>query len=146
MSTTMLVTGGAGFIGSNFVRFVLANRPEVNVVNVDALTYSGNLENLADVADEARYSFVKADICDRDAMAPLIARCDCIVHFAAESHVDRSIIDSTPFIRTNASRSSGAQLTRATSRTSTGVPSDRAPMAVLRMPSRSSYWPMSRIR
>jgi dTDP-glucose 4,6-dehydratase len=101
MGTTMLVTGGAGFIGSNFVRFVLANRPDMNLVNVDALTYSGNLENLADIAHDPRYSFVKADICDREAMTPLIEQCDCIVHFAAESHVDRSIIDSTPFIRTN---------------------------------------------
>jgi len=99
----VLVTGGAGFIGSNFVRFVLANQPGVRVVNLDCLTYAGNLENLADVADDPRYVFVKADICDTE---QVVAACEAhgvnsIVHFAAESHVDRSIVGPGAFIRTN---------------------------------------------
>jgi dTDP-glucose 4,6-dehydratase len=99
--TTILVTGGAGFIGANFVRFVLAHRPEARVINADALTYSGNLENLAGLEDDPRYRFVRADIGDAEAMAPLVADADAVVHMAAESHVDRSIMDSGPFIRTN---------------------------------------------
>lgn len=98
---TVLVTGGAGFIGANFVRFLLANRPGWRVVNADVLTYSGNLENLAGLEDDDRYRFVKADIGDADAMAPLVDEADAVVHMAAESHVDRSIMDSGPFIRTN---------------------------------------------
>jgi len=98
---TVLVTGGAGFIGSNFVRFVLEHRPEWNVVNYDALTYAGNLENLRDVEDDPRYTFVKGDIRDRSAMAEALRGCDTVVHFAAESHVDRSIADCSPFISTN---------------------------------------------
>ncbi len=97
----ILVTGGAGFIGANFVRFVLANRPGVKVTNLDALTYSGNLENLAGLEREPRYSFVKGDIADAAVVGPLMEACDAVVHFAAESHVDRSILDSAPFIRTN---------------------------------------------
>ncbi len=97
----LLITGGAGFIGANFVRFVLANRPTVKITNLDALTYSGNLENLAGFEREPRYSFVKGDICDPAVVAPLMESCDAVVHFAAESHVDRSIMDSGPFIRTN---------------------------------------------
>ena len=97
----LLITGGAGFIGSNFVRFVLANRPNVRITNLDKLTYSGNLENLTEVEKDARYRFVKGDICDAAAVAPLIAECDAVVHFAAESHVDRSIMDSRPFIDAN---------------------------------------------
>lgn len=100
---TVLVTGGAGFIGSNFVRFVLQQRPTWRVVNFDALTYAGNLANLRDVENDPRYVFIHADIRDRDAVAAAIAdhRCDAIVHFAAESHVDRSIMDSGPFVSTN---------------------------------------------
>ncbi len=97
----MLVTGGAGFIGSNFIRFVLGSRPDLHVTSLDCLTYSGNPENLADLADDPRYRFVRGDICDADLVNEVAAGCDCIVHFAAESHVDRSIIDSTPFVRTN---------------------------------------------
>lgn len=98
----LLVTGGAGFIGSNFIRYVLANYPEDQVVNVDALTYAGNLENLRDVEDDVRYSFVHADICDRDAVFAAVADgVDAIVHFAAESHVDRSIAEPSAFVRTN---------------------------------------------
>ncbi|MBE5024000.1 dTDP-glucose 4,6-dehydratase [Olsenella sp. DSM 107455] len=100
---TYLVTGGAGFIGSNFVQFVLANHDGVRVVNVDALTYAGNLENLAPVKDDPRYTFVHADICDRARMRALIAEYDptYVVNFAAESHVDRSIENPSVFAVTN---------------------------------------------
>ena len=101
MSNRILVTGGAGFIGANFVRFALRERDDLSLINLDALTYSGNLENLAGLEDDERYEFVKGDICDRDLMRDLMQRVDAVVHFAAESHVDRSIIDSTPFIRSN---------------------------------------------
>ncbi len=99
----VLVTGGAGFIGSNFVRFLLAEAPDVRVVNLDCLTYAGNLENLAEVADVSRYVFVKADICDTDRVVAVCREhgVDAIVHFAAESHVDRSIVGPGEFIRTN---------------------------------------------
>ena len=99
--TTILVTGGAGFIGANFVRFLLRHRPDYRVLNVDSLTYSGNLENLAGIDADPRYRFVKADFRDAGAMAPLMEQADAVVHMAAESHVDRSILDSTPFVQTN---------------------------------------------
>lgn len=98
---TILLTGGCGFIGSNFVRFVLRHRPDCRIINLDALTYSGNAENLMDLAGEPRYRFVKGDICDAAALAPLMEEADCVVHMAAESHVDRSILDSRPFIVSN---------------------------------------------
>ncbi len=101
MTNTVLVTGGSGFIGSNFVRFVLGARADWSVINLDALTYSGNPENLADLQTDPRYRFVHGDIADGPVVEPLIAESDAIVHFAAESHVDRSIIDSQPFIQTN---------------------------------------------
>ncbi|MBL8758862.1 MAG: dTDP-glucose 4,6-dehydratase [Phycisphaerae bacterium] len=97
----ILITGGSGFIGSNLVRFVLRSRPSTRVTNLDLLTYSGNPENLADLAKEPRYRFVKGDICDPAVVAPLLAECDAVMHLAAESHVDRSILDAGPFIRTN---------------------------------------------
>ena len=97
----ILLTGGCGFIGSNFVRFVLGARGDVSIVNLDALTYSGNPENLADLEGDSKYRFVKGDIRDLDLMAELIRECDAVVHMAAESHVDRSIIDARPFIETN---------------------------------------------
>jgi dTDP-glucose 4,6-dehydratase len=97
----ILLTGGCGFIGSNFVRFVLANRPMCRITNLDALTYSGNPESLADLAGEPRYSFVKGDIADAALCDRLLQECDAVVHMAAESHVDRSILDSGPFVRTN---------------------------------------------
>mgnify|MGYP000210643210 CR=1 FL=1 len=99
----VLVTGGAGFIGANFVRFILANCPETRVVNLDCLTYAGNLENLADLADDPRYAFVKLDVCDtpRVIEACRAHQVDCVAHFAAESHVDRSITGPGAFIRTN---------------------------------------------
>ncbi len=97
----VLVTGGAGFIGANFVRLLLERRPEAEVVNLDALTYSGNLENLQGLEKNPRYRFVRGDIQDADLVAKLLAECDSVVHMAAESHVDRSIMDSRPFVMTN---------------------------------------------
>jgi dTDP-glucose 4,6-dehydratase len=97
----ILLTGGAGFIGSNFVRFVLNSRPETKITNLDLLTYSGNLENLRDLEGNPRYRFVKGDICDGELVSRLLAECDAVVHMAAESHVDRSIMDARPFITAN---------------------------------------------
>ena len=98
----LLVTGGLGFIGSNFVRLILAERPSWRVVNLDAVTYAGNPANLADLAGDPRYRFVKGDIADRDAVAGLMQEgCDAVINFAAESHVDRSILSAEPFVRTN---------------------------------------------
>lgn len=97
----ILLTGGCGFIGSNFVRFVLGQRPGTTITNLDALTYSGNPENLADLEGNSRYRFVKGDICDAPLVERLVADCDAVVHMAAESHVDRSILDAGPFIRAN---------------------------------------------
>jgi dTDP-glucose 4,6-dehydratase len=97
----ILLTGGAGFIGSNFVRFVLRHRPGVRITNLDLLTYSGNLENLRDVEKNPRYRFVRGDICDAGLIGSLAGECDAIVHMAAESHVDRSILDARPFITAN---------------------------------------------
>lgn len=99
----LLVTGGAGFIGSAFVRLVLRERPDLRVVNVDALTYAGNLENLAEVASSPNYSFVKADIASPEAIEQVFSdeKPDAVVHFAAESHVDRSILFPDAFVRTN---------------------------------------------
>ena len=100
---TILITGGAGFIGSNFVRWMLQHHPDDHVMNVDKLTYAGNLENLEDVEDNPRYTFVKADICNRQSMESLLQRSpiSVIVNFAAESHVDRSILGGAEFIETN---------------------------------------------
>ncbi len=99
----LLVTGGAGFIGSNFVRYVLANAPQVQIVNLDALTYAGSLENLNDLPEPRRHTFVHGDICDRATVDELLRehRIDTVVHFAAESHVDRSILGPSKFIQTN---------------------------------------------
>ncbi|HEY2787011.1 MAG TPA: dTDP-glucose 4,6-dehydratase [Fimbriiglobus sp.] len=99
---TVLVTGGCGFIGSNFVRHLLHTDPSCDVVNFDALTYAGNLANLADVRVHPRYAFVKGDVTDRAAVREAMGRgVTDVIHFAAESHVDRSIQDSGPFVRTN---------------------------------------------
>jgi dTDP-glucose 4,6-dehydratase len=98
----LFVTGGAGFIGSNFIRLLLAEDRDVEIVNFDALTYAGNLENLADVADDPRYRFVKGDVASLgDVLGALEEGTDAIVHFAAESHVDRSIESAADFVRTN---------------------------------------------
>jgi len=98
----LLVTGGAGFIGSCFVRLTLTAEPDLEIINLDKLTYAGNLENLAPVADSPRYRFVKGDICDRDLVRELFEeKPDAVVHFAAESHVDRSIFAPQPVFDTN---------------------------------------------
>lgn len=97
----LLVTGGAGFIGSNFIRYVLGKYPDYSIVNLDKLTYAGNLENLTDVEDDPRYSFVKGDICDENLVDELAKKVDAIINFAAESHVDRSIDEPKSFILTN---------------------------------------------
>jgi dTDP-glucose 4,6-dehydratase len=98
----VMVTGGCGFIGSNFVRYLLETDPDVSIINVDRLTYAGNLQNLADLARHPRYRFIHADITDRDAVRAVVqAGLSAIFNFAAESHVDRSIHDSGPFVRTN---------------------------------------------
>jgi len=98
---TLLVTGGCGFIGANFVRYMLARHAYVRVVNLDKLTYAGNPANLADLADSERYAFVHGDICDADLVDRLVAAADVVVNFAAESHVDRSILGSADFLHTN---------------------------------------------
>ena len=97
----ILVTGGAGFIGSNFIRHVLGLTKGYALVNYDKLTYAGNLANLESVADDPNYLFVKGDICDPAAVEAAMAGCDSVVHFAAESHVDRSIYEPAPVIQTN---------------------------------------------
>jgi dTDP-glucose 4,6-dehydratase len=98
----LLVTGGAGFIGSNFVHYALKEHPDWEITNLDKLTYAGNLENLKDIQDQPGYHFVKGDIADRKFVDKLLGQgFDVIVNFAAESHVDRSILDASPFIETN---------------------------------------------
>lgn len=99
----ILVTGGAGFIGSNFIRYALRNHPDWYVTNLDKLTYAGNLENLRDIEGDPRYSFIKGDIADRGLVDTIFREnhFDLVVNFAAESHVDRSILDPAPFIDTN---------------------------------------------
>lgn len=97
----LFITGGAGFIGSNFIRHILNKYPSYEVVNFDKLTYAGNLENLRDIENDARYKFVRGDICDRAAVAEAVKGADAIVNFAAETHVDRSIHNDDIFITTN---------------------------------------------
>ncbi len=97
----ILVTGGAGFIGSCFVRHILNKYSDYKVINLDALTYAGNIENLDDVKDNKNYTFVHGNICDKKLVRDLIAEVDCVVNFAAESHVDRSITGPEIFIETN---------------------------------------------
>ncbi|MFC1598749.1 dTDP-glucose 4,6-dehydratase [Patescibacteria group bacterium] len=98
----LLITGGAGFIGSNFIHYWLKNHPDDQIVNLDVLTYAGNLENLKEIEAHSNYKFVKGDVCDFDLVNDLVSdNIDIIVHFAAESHVDRSVMSSKEFIRTN---------------------------------------------
>lgn len=99
----ILVTGGAGFIGSNFVRYMLNKYPDCKVVNFDALTYAGNLENLTEIEDNSNYVFVKGDICNKEEVGRVFHQysVDSVVHFAAESHVDRSILGPAIFVQTN---------------------------------------------
>ncbi|MCF6406716.1 dTDP-glucose 4,6-dehydratase [Chitinophaga filiformis] len=103
MHNTILITGGAGFIGSHVVRLFVKNYPHYQIVNLDALTYAGNLENLKDIKDKSNYTFVKGDITDEAFIDELFAtyKFDGVIHLAAESHVDRSIMDPLAFIRTN---------------------------------------------
>lgn len=97
----ILVTGGAGFIGTNFILYWLKNHPEDEVLNFDKLTYAGNLENLRSVEKDPHYRFVQGDVCDPTRAAEVMKGIDTVVHFAAESHVDRSILEAAPFVVTN---------------------------------------------
>jgi len=97
----VLVTGGSGFIGSNFIRYMLEKYPDYRIINLDKLTYAGNPDNLKDVENNPNYSFVRGDICDMDVVNEVMQQVDLVVHFAAESHVDRSIDDGSVFVRTN---------------------------------------------
>ncbi len=96
-----LITGGLGFIGSNFIRYLLQTYPDYYVVNLDAVTYAGNLENVSDLVNNPRYSFLQGDITDKELVKKTMRGIDVVVHFAAESHVDRSILQSDAFIQTN---------------------------------------------
>ena len=100
---TLLVTGGAGFIGSNFIRYMVRKYDGYKIINLDKLTYAGNLENLKDVEDIKNYKFIKGDICDRDLVEDIFSnnKIDAVINFAAESHVDRSITDPGVFIQTD---------------------------------------------
>ena len=97
----LLITGGLGFIGSNFIRYVLSKHPKYRVVNLDAMTYAANPANLKDVENDSRYTFVKGNICDRKLVEKMAKGVDVIINFAAESHVDRSIAEPEPFLATN---------------------------------------------
>jgi dTDP-glucose 4,6-dehydratase len=103
MFSHILVTGGAGFIGSNFVRYVLRTQPDVSLINLDLLTYAGSLENLKELPSPERHAFIKGDICDQAQVEEILRyhQINAIVHFAAESHVDRSILDPRTFLQTN---------------------------------------------
>jgi dTDP-glucose 4,6-dehydratase len=98
---TLLITGGAGFIGSNFIHFLLRKYPGVRLINLDKLTYAGNLDNLRDVAGEARYEFIHGDVRDRELVRAILPRVQGVFHFAAETHVDRSILDAGEFVLTD---------------------------------------------
>lgn len=98
---TLLVTGGAGFIGSNFLRYMLHRHPKTRFINLDKLTYAGNLDNLRDMENDPRYEFVRGDIRDHDLVRSLMTRVQGVIHFAAETHVDRSILDAGEFILTD---------------------------------------------
>lgn len=103
LPNVMLITGGAGFIGSHYVRYALAKHPQLKIINLDLLTYAGTLKNLENLPDENRHHFIQGDIRDKKLVAQLLSehQVDTIVHFAAESHVDRSILDPTIFVETN---------------------------------------------
>lgn len=98
---SILVTGGCGFIGSNFIRYILDTYQDIKITNLDKLTYAGNIENLKDMKNNDRYKFVRGDIKDKDIVDKCMENVDSVVHFAAESHVDRSILDASEFIKTN---------------------------------------------
>src|SRR5258706_3525988 len=97
----LLITGGAGFIGSNFVLYWMKNHPDDTVINFDKLTYAGNLENLSQVQNNPNYTFVKGDICNPEDVTRAMEGVDVVVHFAAETHVDRSIMSPSEFVQTN---------------------------------------------
>ena len=99
----ILITGGAGFIGSNFIPFYLNKHPECRLINLDKLTYAGDLANLSEVENNGRYKFIKGDICDADLVSAIFRehQIDAVIHFAAESHVDRSIFGPKDFVDTN---------------------------------------------
>ena len=97
----ILVTGGAGFIGSCFIRHILKKYPEYKIINLDALTYAGNIENLEDIKNNTNYTFIHGNICDKELVSQIISEVDAVVNFAAESHVDRSILSPEIFIETN---------------------------------------------
>src|SRR4030042_6919808 len=98
----LLITGGAGFIGSNFIRHILSKYPDYRIINLDKLTYAGNLENLRDLEHNPHYGFVRGDIADEHLVDNLVSRQpDAILNFAAESHVDRSILEPDAFIKTD---------------------------------------------
>jgi len=98
---TILVTGGAGFIGSNFIHYLLKHYSHCQIINLDKLTYAGNIDNLRDIEDDPRYEFVQGDICDKDAVQEIFKRIQGVVHFAAETHVDRSILSAGEFVLTD---------------------------------------------
>ena len=98
---TLLVTGGAGFIGSNFIQYMLKNYPDCRILNLDKLTYAGNLDNLKEIENDPRYEFFQGDIQDREIVGELFKKAQGIVHFAAETHVDRSILDAGQFVLTD---------------------------------------------
>ncbi|PIR66718.1 MAG: dTDP-glucose 4,6-dehydratase [Parcubacteria group bacterium CG10_big_fil_rev_8_21_14_0_10_36_14] len=97
----LFITGGAGFIGSNFIRYILKKYPEYKIINFDKLTYAGNLENLRDIENNPNYRFIKGDICDKEAVRGALQDVDIIINFAAETHVDRSIINDDDFLKTD---------------------------------------------
>ncbi|MFP4497414.1 MAG: GDP-mannose 4,6-dehydratase [Vulcanimicrobiota bacterium] len=97
----IFITGGAGFIGSNFIRIFLDKHPDVKVICFDALTYAGNMDNLNDVQDNRNFEFIKGDIRNQKQVEAAMDGCDGVIHFAAESHVDRSIVDANAFLTTN---------------------------------------------
>jgi len=101
ISTRLLVTGGLGFIGSNFIRYIVTHRSDWKIVNLDKVTYAGNPDNLRDIKKNPRYRFVKGDICDQKCLSGVTKEVDAVVNFAAETHVDRSIQDADCFLRTN---------------------------------------------
>lgn len=97
----LLITGGLGFIGSNFIRLMLVKYPDYHITNIDLQTYAGNPDNLRDIEKSSNYTFIRGDICDRNIVENVMLNVDVVVHFAAESHVDRSIDDASAFVRTN---------------------------------------------
>jgi dTDP-glucose 4,6-dehydratase len=101
MTLKLLVTGGLGFIGSNFIRLMLGKYPDYHIINLDLQTYAGNMDNLRDIEGSSNYTFYRGDICDRAVVDKVLQNVDAVVHFAAESHVDRSIDDASAFVRTN---------------------------------------------